>query len=503
MALLFMCGFDAYGPANSNSTTVAALLTAGEWTTNAVAVTIVAPLSSAGYALSFATSNASLQLTKTLAASYGRLIGGFRFSSNVAGFFGISFTDGGSAQASIVVNSGGTISVRNGIFNSGTVLATSTASITANTTHYLEWDITFANTGSFTVWLDGVAVIGGSSGVAGTGDTTTTANSTANGIGFANSNTATGIIDDLYLFDNTGSTNNAPLLTSPRIETQFPTGDGAVQFAVGAAILGSSISRSAGVISSSANQFRVRPVTPAINCTLQSVSFLPNATNASVQVRPVIYSDSAGLPNTLMSAGSVVVGTTAGAAKTMPLTTPQALTAGTQYWIGYMCDISVTSWLSQLDAGSTDRTATSTFASGAPGTASGTSAAVSTVIWGNIITAAGNYYSANQNPAQGAQSYVFEATVGEEDLYTYPALSAPPSAIYAVAVKASVAKSDAGAKTVSVRCKSGSTDSGGAAAAPGTSYGWTTAIFERDPNGSVAWTLSALNAAQAGVKVES
>jgi hypothetical protein len=129
------------------------------------------------------------------------------------------------------------------------------------------------------------------------------------------------------------------------------------------------------------------------------------------------------------------------------------------------------------------------------------------VIYGNITLAAPvNWYEVTSQPPQGAASYVYDSVVGHEDLYTYPALSAAPTSIYAVAVKASVAKSDAGAKTLSVRLKSGATDSagtGGTAIAPGTSYAWSISLFETNPNGSVAWTLSALNAAQAGLKVES
>jgi hypothetical protein len=99
---------------------------------------------------------------------------------------------------------------------------------------------------------------------------------------------------------------------------------------------------------------------------------------------------------------------------------------------------------------------------------------------------------------------VFDSVVGHEDLYTLPALSAPTTAIYAVAVKANVAKSDAGTKTVSVRAKSGATDSAGTVAsfAPATTFGWLDTLFETDPATGVAWTFTAVNAVQIGVRVE-
>jgi hypothetical protein len=189
----------------------------------------------------------------------------------------------------------------------------------------------------------------------------------------------------------------------------------------------------------------------------------------------------------------------------MPLTTAQALTAGTQYWLGTMTDIAVTNIYFGQDTSLNARSATATFASGAPGTAPGMTAGITAgILFGTLSTQA-NWATVDQNPNEGTFSYVFDATVGHEDLYAFPVLSAPPSAIYAVAVKASLSKSDAGAKTASVRLKSGATDSagtGGTALAPGTSFGWMTSVFERDPNGNVAWTKTALDAAQAGVKVE-
>jgi hypothetical protein len=504
VALLFMDGFDKFGGANNNATVVSGLLTAGEWTTASTsALTIVAPLSVTGQALSIGYISGTPALAKTLAASYGRLIGGIRFNITSLGVVncGVAFQDAGTTQCSLVINATtATISLRNGGI-SGTALSTSSTSVSVGTTHYLEWDITFGNSGAYQVWMDGASLFSG------TGDTTATANNTANGFVFIGGGGGSTIIfDDLYLFDTSGTTNNAVLLTSPRVETQFPTGDGAVQFAIGAAMLGSSVTRASTFSSNAANQWRTRPFIPTRNCTLNSISFLPNTTNAALNFRPMVYSDSAGVPGTLLSAGATVTGMTANIAVVMPLTTPQALTAGTQYWLGYMCDaVSGGGSLYQFDGSSADRIGVSTFASGAPSTPPVLSVAVTTLIWGSITGTGVNWYEVSQNPAQGSNSFVYDTAVGHEDLYTFPALSAIPSAIYAVAVKTIVSKTDAGAKTMSVRCKSGATDSAGTGGtiAPGTSYAWVGSLFPTDPNTSAAWTLTALNAAQAGVKVES
>jgi hypothetical protein len=493
MALLFCEGFDKYGGANSYGAGVSALLTAGEWNSTSASPAIVAPLSQTGQALSLGT------ITKTLPGAYGRLIGGLRFNSPLGTVnLGLQFLDGGSSQAAVQINTTGTVSVRNGLFNSGTVLGTSTASITANTTHYIEFDITLANAGSYQVWMDGVSILSGS------GDTTTTANSSATGIAIQTAG-GTAIVDDFYVFDASGTTNNAALLTSPRIETQFPTGDAAVQFAAGAAILGSSVTRSGTNQATIANQMRLRAVTPAVACTLNSIAFQAGGTgNGAIQLRPVVYSNVGAAPGVLLVSGATVTGTTAGAVKTMPVSTPLALTAGTTYWIGHMCDVAQGAALTQLSAANDDVTSTATFAAGAPGSAPTGTAAVGTVLWANVTVSGANWFAVSQAPPQGNLSYVFDAVVAHEDLYTYPPLSVPPSAIYAVAVKANLSKSDAGAKTVSMRMKSGATDSAGttASAAPGTGYGWLSSHFATDPATGAAWTLTGINAAQSGVKIE-
>ena len=496
MALIFCEGFDKYGPANTNSTSVVALLTAGEWTTaTGSTFNVVAPLSSTGQAINLSGSTGNM--AKTLPANYARLIGGIRFSATLtAQALPMQLRDGATAQCSICVETTGVINLRTGL-NSGTIIASGGA-ITASSTHYLEWDITIGAASAYQAWLDGVSLFSGTGNTRG-GTANNFANAIALGLPAGNAT-----FDDLYIFDSTGTTNNAPLLTSPRIETQFPNADGAVQFALGAGILGSTVSRTAVNVSSAANQLRLRAVTPFTACTLSSISVLAATASGTVNLRPVVYSSNAGVPGSLLGSGSTVTGTTAATAKTMPLTSGVALSAGTQYFIGFMCDILVSTGFTGLSSATDDLIATSTFASGAPGTAPAMSAAAGTVTWGNV-SGQSNWATVDQNPTDGALSYLFDAVIGHEDLYAFPVLSAPPSAIYAVAVKASLAKSDAGAKTASVRLKSGSTDSagtGGTALAPGTSFGWMTSHYERDPNGNIAWTKTALDAAQAGVKVE-
>lgn len=498
--LLAVEGFDKYGPANNGSSVAVNLLVRGDWNTSSGGSHgIVAGLSGTGYALQFVGGPASL--AKTLPSNLARLVGGVRFRCDLANqIILMQFRDAATAQCTIVVEqTTGVLNLRNS--SAGTILGSGPA-IVSNSIHYLEWDISFGNASNFQVWLDGASVISG------VGDTTATANNFCNAIALGANATGTVAYDDLYLFDTTGTANNAVLLTNPRIETSFPTSDSAVQFAFGAGVLGQTYPRSAQTLQSlNANTLYLRAFTPPVACTLSSITILPNSTSGPVQHRPVVYADSSGAAGALLASGAVVAGATLGVNKTMPLTAPLSLSAGQQYWLGFMTDIAGIRMLMNDDA-NTGYVANATFASGAPSTAPAMTAGQFTyLVYGNLtaMAAVNNWFEVSQQPPPDVRSYVFSATVGAEDLFNFPPLSTPPAAIYAVTVKAFCAKSDAGARTVSMRMKSGATDSGGSATgqALGTAFQWLNSVFPADPATGTAWTLAGLNSSQSGFRIDS
>jgi hypothetical protein len=472
MTVLTLDGFDKYGGLSSNGLAVGAALASGDWTTAATFTNsaIVAGLSSTGFALQVGNAAA---LSKTLAANYSRLIGGLRFSCALGGTpIVMQFRDGATAQCSLTLESTGIINLRTGAVG-GAILA-GAAAVASSSVHYLEWDITFAATGPYQVWIDGVSAFSGTGNTRGG-----TANNYSNAIGITGGTAALNV-DDLYLFDSTGTRNNAVLLTSPRVETTFPASDSAVQYASGAAILGSSVSRSTGTNTPTGGSLTLRPYRPAINCTINSIGITPFVTNGTANYRGVIYGDTAGAAGTLLSSGTTVTGTTANTGVNLQL----------------------------VDSGTATYRASATFASGAPGTAPAmTGGQLNYLFWGNLTATGNNWYSVSNAAGgpQGLNSYVFDATVTHEDLYNFGALSTLPANVYVVALKGSIAKSDAGAKTISLRTKSSSTDSAGSLAGqtPATTFGWMSSMFETDPNTSAAWSAIALNAATSGVRVDS
>ena len=522
-----MDGFDKYGPAGmqtagsgaypASNPSLITLLEAGEWTTanneSSFGVydrlSVVAGLSSTGQALSFTghSNGGTIHLDKTLTSNYSRLIGGFRFQYNlgdVSSYF--KFRDTTTAQCSIVFLTSGHIALYTGDGSGGTLIATSSTLIGVLATHYIEFDITFGSSASYQVWLDGSSILSG------TGNTIGSSNSYANAINFIQpgSNTTIFTIDDFYLFDSTGSTNNAALLTSPRIETHFPTGDSQTQFTNNGSVIGNDYGGLVGTNNPSftigANNLFLMPVTPAVSMTLASVACLAASTNGAANFKAVIYPDSGGSPDaqSLIAAGTQVTGITSGSILTAPFGSPPSLTGGTPYWIGFINDSSYD--VSRTDLTSLGVEVSNTYGSGAPGTCpTVTTGIASAQLWGNCTGSAVNWVSENLNPQIGDLSSVTSSTVGNEDLYSFHTLSSVPTAIYAASVKGYVRKTDIGSRTVDLRMKSSSTDSAGSDAgqAPATSYQWMSSYFETDPNTDTAWTYTSINAATAGIKVAS
>lgn len=147
---------------------------------------------------------------------------GFRTQSPIvaAQIFGVS--DAGTTQIDVRLNATGTLSVT----RNGTVLATSTATLTAGAYYYVELKTNIHNTtGTYEVRVYGAAVIGPTTGA----NTRATSNNSADQV-FVGSPGVTGgntILDwcDFYACDGQGSSNN-DFLGDVRVEAIFPNGNG-------------------------------------------------------------------------------------------------------------------------------------------------------------------------------------------------------------------------------------------------------------------------------------
>jgi hypothetical protein len=515
LGIFFIDGFDKYGSAvqvpgaalaGFAYSRLAANM-AGEYNAfgSADSFWIDRPLSATGYSIGFTQSNITAgTLTKVFPSNIARIGGGFRFKlTSLTGCqdMGITFIEGANVQARVVwENATGKMLMIN---SAGATIGTSVAAITANTTHYLEFDITFADSGAYTLYLDGVSIL------TGTADFKAGSNAYATGckIGSVNGNlnaAAVMFVDDFYL-DDAGSV----LLTSPSVETTLMSSDSATaQFSTGNAIFGDWEMLIASTNAPGANQLFLRKFTPSVSGSLASVSCNPQATSAGAKFKAVVYADSAGSPTgSSLATGTEVVGTGTAAFNnnvTSTFSSPPSLTGGTPYWIGFITDTSVVLTVTNSNTTSGAKAA-NTYGSGPPTNPSMTTGQSNWALWGTLTGVTSHTYAVSQAPNSpgmgGDFSYVTDSTVGHEDLLNVAGLVANPATIYAVAVKGIFRDSDAGARTVTLRTKSSSTDSGSAAFSPGTTYQWFSGYWPTDPNGSIAWTKTNLNNALAGYKI--
>jgi hypothetical protein len=160
-------------------------------------------------------------LRRTFASTYTTLIVGVRF--NLVSFSPtadmLAFYDSTSVQIALRVQSDGSITVHRGT----TEISTSATNLVSlSTWYYVEMKIVFSQTvGTVDVELDGTSIISDTAE-----DTCNTANAYANGVQITAGSAQRIYVDDLYVCDDSGTTNNA-MLGDIKITTLYPTSDSA------------------------------------------------------------------------------------------------------------------------------------------------------------------------------------------------------------------------------------------------------------------------------------
>lgn len=129
-----------------------------------------------------------------------------------------------------------------------------------------------------------------------------------------------------------------------------------------------------------------------------------------------------------------------------------------------------------------------------------TGAGSSTVLTRGGTDTGANYSQVNELPPSMGQ-YVYSATVAQRDLYAMSDVSVAVSSINVVEAIALAQNSDAGGGSIGLTIKSGATTNEATAISLGTSAGYVTSRWETDPNTTAAWTISSVNALEAGATV--
>lgn len=216
--LLFMDGFDHYATADISK----------KWSAAGSSTTVAATSGRRGGGCLSGSQSGSAITTKTIGGTATTIIAGAAFYATSAlyalasvTFCPLQFREGATTHVGIGFNSSGLAVAYNG---SGTLLGTAASgAIVANAWNYIEAKVVIGTTGSVEVRVNGTTVLllssvntkNGGTGVINTFGLFPSLASGANAT----------LVDDLYVCDSSGTTNNA-FLGDCRIDTLLPNGDG-------------------------------------------------------------------------------------------------------------------------------------------------------------------------------------------------------------------------------------------------------------------------------------
>lgn len=415
----------------------------------------------------------------------------------------VTFFDGTTAQCSIVFQSSGSILLTSGL-PTGTTLATYAGAISAiNTWYSFEIEVVINNaTGRFRVRKNGNTSDDYDSGAS--LNTRASANNYANKIGLSNYvGSQTQLIDDFLWRSDPSSVSWAG---DVRCYTRLPASDGTVQFTRSGSVVPVTpyVQGTTGNIAS--GTARYSPFFAACSGTIGS-AILTLALGYTGNAKCTLFNDNNGAPGTVLGSATAIANPVAG---NNPFTfaSPPSVTQGSKYWIGFDMDTVVANGLSlttsnfsgaYTNSGVTSGTAYASFPVANPSVTTGTQCNIFTV---NITpTTAANANLVADPTQDGAGGYVYDATSGDQDLYNLQAISATPTNIVAVTTRAIAQKSDAGTRNIALQLKSGTTTSNGTSTALNTSFAHIYRTDTTDPNTSAAWTATAVNNLQCGMKV--
>ena len=111
-----------------------------------------------------------------------------------------------------------------------------------------------------------------------------------------------------------------------------------------------------------------------------------------------------------------------------------------------------------------------------------------------------NYLLVDETAPNGAD-YVQSSTVGDKDTYNYTSITPLVGTIHGAQIVPYAAKTDAGTRTIVNVARSGSSESDSSSRTLSTTALYYPSITSLNPATGLAWTVSEINAAEFGVKV--
>jgi hypothetical protein len=113
-----------------------------------------------------------------------------------------------------------------------------------------------------------------------------------------------------------------------------------------------------------------------------------------------------------------------------------------------------------------------------------------------------NWQAVDETAHDGDTTYVFSDVAGTRDSYNFQDLAGSATRVCGVQRMASARKDDAGSRLVKTFYRSGGVDYDSASTSLGTTYNYSIDILETNPATSSEWTVTDINNAEFGIKVE-
>lgn len=422
--------------------------------------------------------------------------------STVGGF--IRLQDGATNQCCICFDGGGTITLRQGD-RTGAALATFPNAFLATTwTHFQFRVVIDPATGTFTVRKNGQPV----DTFAATGlNTRGSPNSYANAVvlGYAGGLANNHLFDDFLCYSGGGAAPNT-WVGDVRAICLPPVGDTAQkQFAVTAApslTFGSSIALASQVMTPGWI-YCALPLSPPRSGPVTSIETRANATFTGHVTLGIYANDGPnGAPGTLVATANEVTNPPA-APILWTFATAPVLSSLRQYYVALIADGAFVYSDDNSNSSPAVWNGARPYASGFPNPAGGlgTGTILGQLFVRVTVGGSANTAGVSEPLANGDTDYVYDATVGDEDLYQVDSLPVTPIAIVGVVTKLYCKKSDSGTRQAQIRLASGATEVGGVDTAISSTYGYLSRVDTTDPNTGAAWTAAAVNACKIGQKV--
>jgi len=377
------------------------------------------------------------------------------------------------------------------------VLATYANAFTAASTWYqFEFEVVINNTtGRFRVRRNGNPVDDFDSGAV-LNTRGGTANNYANRlqVGANTSGSTVHNIDDLLWRSDAAS---VPWVGDIKCITRMPASDVAVQFSrTPTGVVMQSVAGSGANNAIIVGGAFLQPYTCSYNGAITSIMIATYGA-ATGNIKGAVWADNSGAPGAVLAScpsQAMVSGN-----NVFTLSVPLNVTFGQKIWIGACADTGGGSWNtnSAIMNGASGTVGFSTFPQASPSVGLGNRQLGSNFVY---TAASGNWQAVAEPQQDAATSYVYDATPGNQDLYTIASIPSTPASTIAVTTRALMAKSDAGTRTAAVQLKSGATTVASPTLTLTTGWQWAWRCDVTNPATGAAWTSTAVNSLQCGPK---